>query len=357
MHNFDESKVYHQLPSITEHAQYMAYIKSLPINDTPEIFGLHDNANITFAQNETFRTLTDLVELQPKTASGSGVSREEIMEKTAKNILNKVPQPINLNHVMQKYPVMYEQSMNTVLIQEIIRYNKLITVIHRTLQDLLKALKGLVVMSQELEEMSKSLFNNQVPALWTKSAYPSLKPLAAWVTDLILRIEFIQGWIDNGIPNVYWISGFFFPQAFLTGTLQNYARRNVISIDTITFGFEVMHTENENEIAAAPSDGCYIRGLYIEGARWDHGKKRLGESKAKELYSEVPIIWLMPSVNRQQPSKGIYVCPVYKTLTRAGTLSTTGHSTNFVFSIELPTDKQQSHWIKRGVAMLCALNY
>lgn len=100
----------------------MAYIKSLPINDTPEIFGLHENANITFAQNETFRTLADLLELQPKTLSGAGVSREEVMERTAKNIIDKVPQPINIANVMEKYPVMYEQSMNTVLVQEIIRY-------------------------------------------------------------------------------------------------------------------------------------------------------------------------------------------------------------------------------------------
>ena len=95
-------------------------------------------------------------------------------------------------------------------------------------------------MSQALEDMSNSLYNNQVPAMWSGKAYPSLKPLAAWVLDLGARVEFIQGWIDNGIPSVLWISGFFFPQAFLTGTLQNYARKNVISIDTISFGFEVI---------------------------------------------------------------------------------------------------------------------
>lgn len=230
------------------------------------------------------------------------------------------------------------------------------SVIHKTLQDLLKALKGLVVMSQELEDMSNSLFNNQVPNIWAKVAYPSLKPLAAWVSDLVMRMEFIQNWVANGLPKVYWISGFFFPQAFLTGTLQNYARSKIISIDTISFGFEILSVKAD-EIDSAPQDGCYIRGLFIEGARWDKKKQQLGESKPKELYSVMPIIWLQPSVNRQQPTSGIYVCPVYKTLTRAGTLSTTGHSTNFVFSVELPSDERQTHWIKRGVAMLCALNY
>jgi len=56
----------------------MAYIRSLPINDTPEIFGLHENANITFAQNETYTMLSTLLLLQPKISSGSGRSREEV---------------------------------------------------------------------------------------------------------------------------------------------------------------------------------------------------------------------------------------------------------------------------------------
>ena len=58
---------------------------------------------------------------QPKSASSSGQSSEEIIEKTAKDILGKVSQEMDLRAVMQKYPLMYEESMNTVLSQEIMR--------------------------------------------------------------------------------------------------------------------------------------------------------------------------------------------------------------------------------------------
>jgi dynein heavy chain len=56
-----------------------------------------------------------------------------------------------------------------------------------------------------------------VPDLWAEKAFPSLKPLALWVFDVVERCKFVQGWIDDGIPRVFWFSGFYFPQAFLTG--------------------------------------------------------------------------------------------------------------------------------------------
>ncbi|KAL3266453.1 hypothetical protein HHI36_010625 [Cryptolaemus montrouzieri] len=313
---------------------------------------MHSNADISFAQALTSSCLSTLLTLQPKQVGGAASSQEEVTAGTARDILQKLPAQFDLEEIGKKYPVLYEESLNTVIMQEAIRYNRLLIVISTSLNDLLKALKGLVVMSEALEKMATSLFSNLVPAMWASKAYPSLKPLAAWVSDLHARIAFLNKWKNEGIPPIFWISGFYFPQAFLTGTLQNFARKYVISIDTINFAFRVLNDRPSKR----PPDGCCILGLFLEGCRWNAQAGQLDESHPKELYTEMPVIWLIPEENHQKPDN-IYVCPVYKTLTRAGTLSTTGHSTNYVLAIEVPSDKPERHWIKRGVALICALDY
>ena len=107
----------------------------------------------------------------------------------------------------------------------------------------------------------------------------------------------------------------------------------------------------------SPEDGAYIYGLFLEGCRWDSTSASLQESHAKELYTSMAQIWMLPEQHRKTPTEGIYDCPTYKTLARFGTLSTTGHSTNFVMWCEIPSQHPQSHWIKRGVAMVTQLKF
>jgi dynein heavy chain len=55
-----------------------------------------------------------------------------------------------------------------------------------------KAIKGIVVMSEDLEKMGNSLYNNQVPKMWADRGFLSLKPLSSWLEDLIKRVVFLK---------------------------------------------------------------------------------------------------------------------------------------------------------------------
>ena len=138
-----------------------------------------------------------------------------------------------------------------------------------------------------------------------------------------------------------------------------------------TSGFQCVLDDLQLLNAHAPEDGVYVYGLFCEAGRWDKTKGSLEESEPKVLFSAMPIIWFNP---KEQPppnslwkeedldadgkpiSVGYYCCPLYNTSARRGVLATTGHSSNYVCPIIIPTSKAQSHWIKRGTALLMQLD-
>jgi len=339
-------------PKTGKYEAYIDYIKTLPVSPLPEVFGLHENADITKDRNETLEMFISILSTQSNEGGGEAISIEDTVVEVATKILDDFPEPFDVLAAEKKYPVSYEQSMNTVLTQELQRFNGLVTVIRSSLSDLKKAIAGEILLSSELETAMNSLFDGRVPELWMKQSFPSLKPLGGYVIDTKQRLAYFQKWMDEGIPQLFHISKFFFTQGFLTGAKQNYARKTHIPIDELEFDFEVIQDKNP----VAPIDGINIIGLYLEGCRWNEEARILDESRPKILFEKCPIIWLNPGKTKDMKQFPHYNCPVYKTSARRGTLSTTGHSTNFVMLIKLPSDQPQAYWIRRGVALLTQLD-
>ncbi len=104
------------------------------------------------------------------------------------------------------------------------------------------------------------MYDGRVPNLWMDKSYPSLKPLAAYVADLIERCRMMSDWVARGPPPVFWISGFYFTHAFLTGVKQNYARRRRIPIDTITFNYACLPGHAENYQVQPRGEGGGLTG-------------------------------------------------------------------------------------------------
>lgn len=164
-------------------------------------------------------------------------------------------------------------------IQELEKFNRLIDTMKSSLSEVQRAIRGEVVMSMELEQMGRSMTNGQVPAMWANVAYPSLKPLGSWVSDLMMRLMFFDQWIEGGVPKIFWISAFIFTQAFLTGTRQNFARNHQIAIDLVGWDFKTLTTKETEAITQRAVDGAYVNGMFLDGARWDPENMVLAESR------------------------------------------------------------------------------
>uniref|UniRef100_A0A8B9Q703 Dynein axonemal heavy chain 12 n=1 Tax=Apteryx owenii TaxID=8824 RepID=A0A8B9Q703_APTOW len=343
-YTFSPSGNYYAPPKGT-YEDYIEFIKNLPFSQQPEIFGLHENVDISKDLQQTKILFESLLLTQGGgTQGGSSGGGDSTLYEIADDILSKLPNDFDIEGSLIKYPVRYEESMNTVLVQEMERFNNLIQTIRITLTNLKKAIKGLVVMDSELEALCGSLLIGKVPESWAKRSYPSLKPLGSYILDFLARLKFLQDWYELGKPTVFWLSGFYFTQAFLTGAMQNYARKYTIPIDLLGYEFQVIPQDTSD---TAPEDGVYVHGLFLDGARWDRTKSVL-------KYFATVLKRFLKCLHMKKSNA--YVCPLYKTSERKGVLSTTGHSTNFVIALTLNTDKPVQHWIKRGVALLCQLD-
>ncbi|CUE71257.1 dynein heavy chain, putative [Bodo saltans] len=385
----------YRVPSQFDSDSLMLFVEKLPGFDPPELFGLHPNAEIRVKELESQHLLKSLVLIQPPTTtttSGASSSKNGASDASSSSITV-------VNEVIARLPVDIDADPNAdvfvrgndgvltplgnVCSQECQRYNTLLKALRSQLVSCLRALKGSIALNDSLTSIMQSLSFGQVPHAWESMAYPSMKSLYSWVTDLNARVDFFRDWVDGGAPQTFWLGGFTFPQGFVAAVLQTHCRRYAIPVDALTVAsFPTADVDPLEALLEPLATGVYLHGLTLEGARWNVAEKCLDELIGKNMQSVMPIVALIPVLKPNltpQPSTGgsdpstsqreidaqnalipaltseeVFECPVYKIGTRAGSLSTTGISSNFILSLSLNAGQVHTpnHWIERGCALL-----
>ncbi|KAF2988285.1 hypothetical protein EK904_001939 [Melospiza melodia maxima] len=350
----------YKIPVCKTLEQYFEYIQLLPAMDTPEVFGLHPNADITFRKtifkilyqrNTSADVLDTITNIQPKeSAGGSGETRESVVYRLAEDMLEKLP-PDYVKARLVKMGVL--NSMNIFLRQEIDRMQRVITVVRTSLNDLKLAIDGTINLRDALDNM----YDARIPQVWKRVSWES-STLGFWFTDLLERNTQLSNWIFQGRPKVFWITGFFNPQGFLTAMKQEATRAHKDwALDKVAVHNDVLKLTKE-EIISPPSvritckdvselilEGVYIYGLFLEGAGWDKRRSILVESSPKILFVQLPVLHMFAVDSTRPRDPRLYVCPLYKKPKRT--------DLNFITEVFLKTAKSPDHWILRGVALLC----
>ena len=371
-------------PKLLGLAEVLEYVKKMPDPSFSSTFGLglNENASIFKDSIDTDLLLKGVLLTQP--ISNTAVLDENLSHELlpsednsriiqiVEEYIESLPPLFDEAKISERFPIKYEDSLTTVLRLETKSFNTLLKCIKESFTQLKSALKGEIVMSIETEEAHESVENNEIPKPWRKYSYLTDKPLNLYLEDLLMRVAFFSKWVEepnSRMPQNFFISGFFFPHALLTGVLQNFARRNELSVESIGFKYEFLPKPSE-EIdpyadldSSQDSTSLIIYGVYLEGGSWDSNKNVLVEARPKIHQELMPPVKLVPYVKEtiETPlddrvdgrGHGMYECPVYRTRGRRGDMDqSTGATTNLITCIDLPSKLPRGHWIDRGVAII-----
>ncbi|XP_062814743.1 dynein axonemal heavy chain 10 isoform X2 [Anolis carolinensis] len=345
-HFYYNDDVDYRIPEGETKEDFVEEIESLPLANTPEVFGLHSNAEIGYYTQAARDMWSHLLELQPQTGeSSTGISRDEYIGQVAKDIENKMPKIFDIDQIRKTFGMDITPT-TVVLLQELERFNRLMIRMTKSLAELQRALAGEVGMSNELDEVARALFNGQIPNIWRKLAPDTLKTLGNWMIYFKKRYLQYTSWVEEGEPSVMWLSGLHIPESYLTALVQATCRKNGWPLDRSTLYTQVTKYRTAEEVTERPGQGCFVSGLYLEGADWDLQNGCLIKSKPKVLVVDLPILKIIPIEAHRLKLQNTFRTPVYTTSMRRNAMGV-----GLVFEADLFTTKHISHWVLQGVCL------
>ena len=148
-------------------------MQQLPLNDEPEAFGMHDNADMTYAILETQKLFEAIISIDPtnKPMITTYELEEDIASKKLEDIISQLPAEFNLEEVHKKHPIAFKDSLAGILHQEVLNYNNLLKVIKDSVNVVQMALSGVSQLTEDMEEFVSRIYFGAVPKIWLQNSY------------------------------------------------------------------------------------------------------------------------------------------------------------------------------------------
>ncbi|CDJ30651.1 Dynein heavy chain family protein, related [Eimeria mitis] len=315
--SFSKAPISYALPADSSSAGHIEFIKNMPSSNTPEVFGLHTNAEIGYFVENAKSIWHGLLKINIANSSGSnsdsavGSLKEEALVSTISEILSKLPE----NGLYVSAGPDPPTPTQVVLAQELDRLNILTETMSQSLRDLSRALRGDIGMSGDLDALALSLQAGFLPAQWRALAPPSLKPLGSWLSHLMRRIDQYTMWITQASE----LSFSVLPSCYAP--------------------------------AAAATAGIWKATLCYKveqgGARWDSSLERLAPQIPRKLSEEMPLVKVIPIESSRLNIRSLLRTPVYATEGRRNAMGE-----GWVFDAWLPYSEHASFWVLSGTALV-----
>jgi len=364
-----------------KYSDYRTYIEEASPPESPLLFGLHPNAEISLLNSLGDGLFFTILSVGGGGGGAGGESKEDKVSAIQVSILEDLREDFLMLEIRLRIKEKGSPFVVFVL-QELERMNKIVGAIRSQLNELALGLSGALNISDAMDALISAIFMNQVPPNWLKTCGQigptgtyNRKNLSAWYSDLQLRWAQLEDWAAptkpvEVLPPSVWLAGCFNPMGFVTASMQVTARAKMLSLDQMRVHCEfttVMPADIKAEVESQPEDGVHIHGLYMENARWDPeafgipddlevalGVKEvpngsMADSKPKELYPYMPMIHLTSRVvDEAVPQEGAqcggrFICPFYTTTVRGPT---------FVFAGPVRTNTPPNRWILAGASLV-----
>jgi dynein heavy chain len=337
-------------PAPGPHEKFVEHITTMP-PESPLFFGMHPNAEINFRTVQCERVFDVLMTLAGGDTGGGGGGDDTEVEKPEKvaeamtlEILEELKEKFKTDEI-GKMPDEEKGPYQYVFIQECDLMNGLINEMVRGLQELVLGFKGELTMSEQMETLFMSLYNEKLPFWWVELGFPSTRPLRSWRFNLQERYTQLEDWTNDpvNIPKVTDVSKFFNPQSFLTAIKQLACQLSgTLELDKLQVYTEVTKKEPK-QVEAAARDGAFVQGMFLEGARWEIASQSLEDSRPKEMAVLLPVVLCKAGPMAEKVDKNSYICPTYCVPTRRP---------YFVFPAQLRTKAPSDKWVLAGVAII-----